>query len=350
MVKSSLANAVDMTPSYKLLRMIPIPPGNCESFDFSWIDSGSQSYYLTDRTNRSIDIFDASEGKFIAAVKGFVGFTGMGENSGPNGLEVLPDLNQAWAGDGDSTVKVIDLETNEITASIPTGGGKRVDLLACDPKDKIILAINDKENPPFITFISAVDFAVLGRIKCPQVTFGPEQPVWSREDNRFFMAVTQTSNKLGGEVYVIDPLSMKVVDTFDGGGCCPVGLALGPDHHLLLGGGGLAIPPGVESKSAVMDARDGRIIAAIPQVGGIDQAWFNAGDNRFYVAASAMTSNGTKQGQPAPVMGVIDAVKAEWLANVPTGRGAHSIAANPNNNHVWVPIKGSGIAVFAEVT
>lgn len=337
-----------MSRQYKLLKSIQVPPVNPESFDFSWIDSDSQRYYLTDRTNKSVDVLDTESETFVASIGGFVGFTGKGEDSGPNGLEALPALNQLWAGDGDSTVKMIDTSTGAIGATVSTGGRKRVDLLACDPRHKIVMAINDKDSPPFLTFISAGDRTVMGRLECHEVIFGPEQPVWNDREGAFYMAATQTKGKPGGEVYIIDPVKMEIVRTFDGVGCAPVGLALGPNHNVFLGGGGPGVGPTVQSKSAVIDARDGHVISSIPQVGGIDQAWYNPGDRRFYSAASAMTSDGSSAGSPTPVMGVVDAWTNSWVINVPTGRGAHSITANSRNNHIWTPIKGAGIAVFAE--
>jgi hypothetical protein len=42
---------------------------------------------------------------------------------------------ELWAGDGDSTVKVVDLTNNSIVATISTGGKFRADEMAYDPKD-----------------------------------------------------------------------------------------------------------------------------------------------------------------------------------------------------------------------
>ena len=60
-----------------------------------------------------------------------------------------------------------------------------------------------------------------------------------------------------------------------------------------------------------------------------------------------MTSNGMKDGKKTPVLGVIDAGSNKWIANLPTGTGAHSVAVDPGNNRVYVPTP-EGIAVFAQ--
>ena len=49
----------------------------------------------------------------------------------------------------------------------------------------------------------------------------------------------------------------------------------------------------------------GAIITEITNVGGVDETWYNSGDNRYYVAARDMPNG--------PVMGVIDA-KTNTLA------------------------------------
>jgi hypothetical protein len=133
----------------------------------------------------------------------------------------------------------------------------------------------------------------------------------------------------------------------------PAGLALGSEQHLLVGCSGGAIRAGFPAKTIIMDARDGSVVATITQVGGSDEVWYNPGDDRFYLAASGMTSDGTKTGTSTPVLGVIDAEEGTWLFNVPTSVGAHSLAVDPSTNHAFVPLRapttppsGLGIGVF----
>jgi len=87
-------------------------------------------------------------------------------------------------------------------------------------------------------------------------------------------------------------------------------------------------------------------VATITQVGGSDQVLYNPGDNRYYLASRSMTSTGMKGATATPVLGVIDAATNQWIANIPTGPNAHSVAADSGNNRVFVPVP-QGIAVFA---
>ena len=76
----------------------------------------------------------------------------------------------------------------------------------------------------------------------------------------------------------------------------------------------------------------------------------------FPTAQTTFTANGadlTPPGYATPVLGAIAAGHAawgrqiQWLANVPTTAGDHSVAANPINGQVYVPLTGLGIGVFA---
>src|SRR5215469_2437500 len=112
-------------PSIKLLAMIPVPGEPIESYDIGTVDEKTHLYYQTDRSNKSIDIFDVMKNAFVARVPGFVGFTGNGNTSGGNGVSLVNNATELWSGDGDSIVKVIDLKQRKIIDTIPTGGKKR---------------------------------------------------------------------------------------------------------------------------------------------------------------------------------------------------------------------------------
>jgi hypothetical protein len=155
-----------------------------------------------------------------------------------------------------------------------------------------------------------------------------EQSLWD-PDTQLFSVPEINGNPATGEVAVIDPRSTEVVNHYPVSECQPAGLVEGPFDHLLVGcadSDSVTFPP----KLIVLDIRTGGILANITQVGGVDEVWFNRGDRRFYVAA--------RNNPGGPVLGVIDAVKNNWLQNVPTAHDAHPVAADRKNNHVLVPL------------
>jgi len=109
----------------QLVQIIPIPGAPLASYDISWVDPTRHHYYLADRSNAGVDIFDTRTNEFVGRVGGFVGFTGSNDTSGPDGL--VGDGDRLYAGNGDSTLKVIDVDSMQIINSVSTGGAKRVD-------------------------------------------------------------------------------------------------------------------------------------------------------------------------------------------------------------------------------
>ena len=338
--------------AYSRLTVISLPnvppPTGSFSYDIGWVDSSAHRYYVADRTNKGIDVVDTASNTYLTTLAAgkFQGFTGNPDTSGPDGVLLVPEDHQLWVGDAHSLVKVVDAASGEVMATISTGGENRADELAYDPQDHLILIANDADDPPFLTFISTTTRTVVGKIAYPQATNGLEQPVWNPANDMFYQAVPSTKANPGGEIDRIDPKTMKLAAIYAVKDCMPAGLTLGPQQHLLLGCSGDAIAEGAHAQTLVMDATDGFIVATITQVGGSDQVWYNPGDNRYYLASRSMTSTGMKGGTATPVLGVIDAATNQWIANIPTGPNAHSVAADSGNNRVFVPVP-QGIAVFA---
>src|SRR5207253_8516931 len=110
---ATFVSADGSAATYHQIALIKVPGAPLTSFDISFVERSSQTYYLADRSNKAVDIFDASSNTFETRVAGFVGFTGNNDTSGPNGIVVVHDRGEIWAGDGNSTVKVIDLRRSE---------------------------------------------------------------------------------------------------------------------------------------------------------------------------------------------------------------------------------------------
>jgi hypothetical protein len=148
-----------------------------------------------------------------------------------------------------------------------------------------------------------------------------------------------TADLTVGTVDEIDPRPGNpdgpvVVNSFLMPSCMPTSIVHGPGDNFLVGCGdhdGEAFPP----NEYVINGTTGKIIATITQVGGVDEVWYNSGDNRYYLAARDMPTG--------PVMGVIDAQTNLWLQSVATNSNSHSISVDPSNNHAFVPLQaGAG--------
>jgi len=142
-----------------------------------------------------------------------------------------------------------------------------------------------------------------------------------------------------GSVDVIDPRLGNpngpiVVNSFVTPNCMPTSMVQGPGDNFLVGCAdhdGEAFPP----NEYIINGTTGQIITEITNVGGVDEIWWNPGDNRYYTASRDMPNG--------PVMGVIDAATNTWLVNVPTNTNSHSVAVDPSNNHAFVPMQAGSI-------
>ena len=278
-----------------------------------------------------IDVVDTQTNTFlytIPATTSEIGFAGTRPAvtkgcgiSGPNGVVAIPQLHQLYVGDGDSTAKVVDLDAKAVVAVIPTGGKCRADELAYDPVDHIILVANDNDNPPFLSFISTDTQTVLGRYTygSTQSGFGLEQPVWNAKTKRFYISVPAGASGLGS-VDVFNPTTMQRENSFSTSICSPAGLVLTATQHLMT------------SCGVVLDAASGGTMATLSNVSG-DEIWYNPGDNFYYFGAANAA--------------VVDASSNAFLGYLPSAAG-HSLAVDPNNNHIFAPVTGIGIKVFAQ--
>jgi hypothetical protein len=333
---SAVASAqVSLLPNYTQTATIVPPGGLPAGFDISWVDSANQRYYLADRgvtpragakNSARIIVVDTQQNKYLFSIPSSsaeIGFTGPSpagapcNQGGPDGVVAIPQLNQLYVGDGDSTVKVVDLDAKAVVATISTGGKCRADELAYDPLDHIIMIANPEDKPPFLTFISTDSQTVLGKIMYPATQSGLEQPVWNSQTYRFNISVPATGTNLGS-VDEIDPIAMKITNSFKIT-CSPAGLAIGPNQRAMT------------SCGIVIDARVGNVLAVISIAGSGDEIWYNPGDNNYYFGNANLA--------------VINAETNQLIGYV-TSAGGHSVAVDSNNNNIYVPVTGVGIKVF----
>jgi len=331
-----------------LLAKIDVGGNGLGAFDISFVDPDINLYVVSDRTNASVDFVDTAFDHFIGRVGGFKGVVlnsnGTPNNnlSGPDGVVVIQHRT-VWAGDGDSTVKAIDIRTSKIIDTVSTGGQFRADEMSWDARHHILAAANNADTPPFLTMIDTDTHKVLGRITfdgtkgAPNATNGLEQSQWSPETGMFYVSVPQIgANVANGGVAVIDPHSMSVVAVYPVQQCTPAGLTLGPHLHALLGcSASFGTSPNVLTQSVVVDLRTGNVIANIPQVGGSDEVWYDAGGRHYYLAARSNTDN---TGKITPILGAVDARTNRFDGSVATSTTAHSVAADRFLGRVYLPI------------
>jgi hypothetical protein len=378
----------------RLLTTVPIPGtkanttgGNMYVFDISFVDQKTQTYYLADRSNAVIDVVDARNNTLISQIiakPAFKGFTGSNATSGPNGVVAAFPL--LFVTDANSRVVSINLSTGNTVGDVSTGGalGLRADELAYDANDGLLLVVNNADTPPFATLINVSktsgSLTVGKRITLDtahtgvDATNGAEQPVWDPVTGKFYLSIPQVGpNAKDGAVIRISPAG-TVEAQYPIQFCQPAGLTLGPNLDLLVGcntvfgtdGGVWDSTKNVTAApiQVILDARTGAIDKIVPGVGVGDEVWFNKGDENYYTASSTSPLRPTEviaatplTAQGAAILGVIDAREMALKQLVPTfnvpavttgpllhaASTAHSVAANAENNHVFVPLGANNV-------
>jgi hypothetical protein len=203
--QGSKGNEAGDDRAVRLLKVIPVPvstdnntAGGLYSFDISWVDQKTETYYLADRSNKAVDILDAADPGKVTQLKASPSFAGVSPpafltaTAGPNG--VVTGGHCLFVTDAPS--RVVSFDTNffppkqisDVHTATPTAN--RADELAYDPKDKLLLVINNADTPPFGTFIAvtpatcvltpptAANKITFDAAHGVNVTNGAEQPVW----------------------------------------------------------------------------------------------------------------------------------------------------------------------------
>ncbi|HUI95598.1 MAG TPA: hypothetical protein VLX44_07590 [Xanthobacteraceae bacterium] len=370
----------------RCLTAIQIPGNPLRSFDISWVDPNRAEYYFADRSNNGVDVIDTRTLKFKRTIAGFKGAvlngagTAVNNNvSGPDG--VVSHGHWLYAGDGDSTLKVIDLNNlvTPIQASISTGGTTRVDEMSLTPDGKTLMVANNAEDPPYSTLFHAngdspVNTMSLGSIFSkitidptilpPNFGLGFEQSLYDARTQRFYASLPTIANNPPGCNYgqlsptnitchggmvVINPTTVGTTAVMGAynpttntgviplNACGPNGITQGLHGDLLEG----CNPGNAAGDVTQLVINDKSLNSAnINGITGSDEVWFNAGDNRYYLGASKdCPTPGTACGNGGPFsahLGVVSGTNI-LIEKIPQSANSHSVAADSFRNLIFVP-------------
>jgi hypothetical protein len=302
-----------------------------------------------------------------------------------------------YVGDGDSTLKIIDLTTSAIVQAVPTGGSTRVDEMAITGANffmgQLLLAANNAEDPPFATLfqVNGNNFGnnikILARINVAPSIIPPgeglslEQPAWDPNTKRFYVSVPQINYPAGcmpgateeaaeqagtvscqGGLLVIDPSGVVAPNCTMISGIPAIGSVCqytegaynGPDNV-----GVLPLPTCAPNGAAVGPMEDGiganLLLGCTPanNPGNTGTLAINTDTTNFATIGNitgsdevwfnpgdghyytGSSANLAQFGGPA--LGIIDATSNILVSTIPQGSGSHSVAADPNRNTIFVP-------------
>jgi hypothetical protein len=211
------------------------------SFDLSATDPATGLYYVTDRTNKSIDVVNSATNTVVNQFKpGFAGcLNGAGapvptcgtgtvnDRSGPDGLDIVPanattTVKTLYAGDVNAMF-VLNAATGALINKIVINGlspggavltgaavsGLRADEGCFDADDNIEAISSPGENPPFMTFIDTLNQKVIATVYFPSI--GLEACVYDSTTKRFYVNNDGSGTNPRGEVDGVPASSIVAV-------------------------------------------------------------------------------------------------------------------------------------------
>ena len=284
------------TTPYHLLNTITI--GGEGGWDYLSVDPAGERLYVSHGTQ--VEVVDLKTRKFIGTIK---------NTPGVHGIDVVPSANRGYITCGrNSTCVVFDLKTLQpIGAPIPTG--PKPDALLYDAFSKrVFLFSNDGGKS---TVLDAATGAVVGTA---ELGGDVEAPATDGKGHIF----VNIENK--SEVIEFDAKTLAVRKRHSvAPGEEPTGLGFDTKTNRLFSGC-------ANEKLVVTDSRTGKQIAVLPTGKGTDGTVFDPATNNIIVSNGAGTFTVIHEDSPN---------KYTVVANVPTARGARTLALDPKSHHLF---------------
>jgi hypothetical protein len=341
------------------------------SFDIGAVDNGH--YYLADRTNKALDVYDTKTYQLLGQIKGtgllaFAGQVGTDNSiSGPDGVVVIPGTSTVYVGDA-ASVKVVDVGTMTVVKNIPLPGSttKRADEACYDKDDNLMMFAHPEESPPFLSFISTTTQAQVATLSLAD-SAGLEACVYDSQTKNFFLNNDGSTANPNGELDVISAASVvsgtpAVAKSYGLGDCGPTGMDLGPGNDVVIGcdpsGAAAGAPVGTPIVTLIFDKTNGSKLATVP-VGGVDEVAYDKASNRYFISARRWQNGGVWNGTQTfnPSLGIIDAGSRSLVTRLDAGNNDHSVAVDGALHRVFVPhttgnsqtpgFTASGITVYS---
>lgn len=298
----------------KLIATIHLP-GKAGFTDYLIISPDTHRLYAGYRTENKLVVVDTQTNTVVDSI---------GSLSRVCSVALVPERKLGFTTNrGEDTVGVVDLTANKLLRKIPGGHGP--DATIYNAAAKLICVSNHEGRS--ITLIDSVTE------KSKTIPLGglAEYVQADPKTGLIYQNLEDTS-----ECVVVDPNKNAIIARYKTApGHEPTGLALDAEH------GRLFVACGNE-KLIVLDKETGKVITTLPIGSGVDFAAYDAALQRVYTANGG-SGTMTVIHQDSPDRYTV-------LENVPTHRGGHALAVDPETHRIYVTYGGSEIDVYEAVT
>ena len=284
------------TPGYHLLKKIEV--GGEGGWDYLSVDSAGRRLYVSRSTR--VMVFDADTGKSVGEIP---------DTPGVHGIAIADDLGRGFTSNGrDGSVTIFELKTLKPISKVKVGTNP--DCILYDLATHRVFAFNRGSSD-----VSAID-AKTGEV-AGLIALGGH-PEFATADGKG-MVFVNLDNK--SEIVAIDSRNLAAKAHWPvAPGEDPSGMAIDRKHNRLFSVCG-------NKKMTVMDASSGKVVAELPIGAGPDAAAFDPETNL------AFSSNGEGT---LTVIHQDSADKYSVVENVPTQRGARTMALDPKTHNIFL--------------
>ena len=308
---------------------IAIPGVPIDNFAVLTIDQTSGLGYLAEKENTGVVVFDTKSDSFVKRISGggLGGNNAKGQLAGPNGVAVVNSGAELWVSDGDSVVRIVDLKTGQVTATIATGGKERANAMGYDPVNGVVLVANSNEDPPYITLIStAPDRKVIAKIPVPESAENIERTVFHAASGMFYTAIPVLArDKTKGIMAQIESKTGQLVKLHELENCHPHSLQIVAEGKIFFGcssAHGATPKPGGDL--AIFDMNAGKIVTRGAGLGGNGGSTINSKLGRYYHSTTAAT------------LTIVDMKTNQPVQQLKTSPGARSVGVNEATGRVYL--------------
>lgn len=234
------------------------------------------------------------------------------ETQGVHAIVIVPEFGRGFASSGTSnTVTIFDLKSLSVFKQVPTTG-LGPNCMIYDPASKHIFAFNPRSNNA--TAIDPTTGNVVGTIG-----LGGGRTEFATADGKghIFVHIADRS-----QIVVFNSQSLTIEHVWSLAPCeGPTGMAIDTVHRRIFSGCG-------NKMMAVVDADSGRVITTLPIGPGVDATGFDP------TTGLAFSSNG---GDGTLTVAHEDSLeKFTVIAQVPTQKGARTMALDSKTHHIFV--------------
>jgi YVTN family beta-propeller protein len=292
LVTSGLAAA----PGYHVVKTYKL--GGDGGWDYLTLDNTSNRLYISRSTH--VIVIDADSGKPVGDIP---------DTPGVHGIALAPEFGRGFVSNGrEGTVTVFDLNSLKVLSKIKVG--ENPDAILYDPASKRVFTFNGRSDD--VTAIDAAKGEVMGTIK---VDGKPEFAV-SDAKGEIFVNIEDKS-----ELMALDPNKLDVKSRWPLAPCEePTGLAIDRKHRRLFSGCSNKL-------MAIVDTDSGKLVSTLPIGDGVDATAFDPDTGLAFASCGEGVLTVVHEDSPD---------KFSVAENVPTKRGARTMALDPTKDRIFL--------------